>query len=185
MKNFYIYLIITVCVMFAGCGKTSYLESSQEIIESESEAILEDEESSSVCYVQVSGAVNSPGVYELEADQRVYKAIEMAGGLREDADVTSLNQAEAISDGQMIYVHTVEEILEAAKEAQSSNLVNINSADEKLLMTLPGVGESKAKAIVGYRDEHGNFSSIEDIKQITGIKDGVFNKIKDQITVGY
>ena len=142
-------------------------------------------------FIDVSGAVVNPGVYELPADARIYEAIERAGGLLPDADKDSLNQAEKLSDGQKIRVYTSAEAetmaiagAPADPETPTDNsIVNLNTADEAGLMTLPGIGEAKAKDIIAYRTEQGGFKSIEEIKNISGIKDAVFNKIKDKIVV--
>ncbi len=153
-------------------------------------------------YVYVCGAVRSPGVYEISGDMRVRDAIEAAGWFSEAADQEWLNQAEKICDGQRIYVYTHEEtqklkdagisieeggnVLPAEKngeEAVESGKININTATREELMTLPGIGEAKADAILKYRSEVGSFSSIEEIQNISGIKSGVFSKIQDQITV--
>lgn len=147
-------------------------------------------------YVHVCGAVNAPGVYELKTDARIYEALEAAGGMTEDADADWINQAEALSDGERIYVPTQEEAEESAQSVSGrwadpngnaggsvSDKININTAAKEELMTLSGIGASKAESILKYRQEHGNFQNIEDLKKIEGIKDGVFNKIKDDITV--
>ena len=147
-------------------------------------------------YVHVCGAVNAPGVYELKTDARIYEALEAAGGMTEDAAADWINQAEALSDGERIYVPTQEEAEESAQSVSGrwadpngnaggsvSDKININTATKEELMTLSGIGASKAESILKYRQEHGNFQSIEDLKKIEGIKDGVFNKIKDDITV--
>ena len=147
-------------------------------------------------YVHVCGAVNAPGVYELKTDARIYEALEAAGGMTEDAAADWINQAEALSDGERIYVPTQEETEESAQSVSGrwadpngnaggsvSDKININTAAKEELMTLSGIGASKAESILKYRQEHGNFQNIEDLKKIEGIKDGVFNKIKDDITV--
>ncbi len=145
-------------------------------------------------FVYVCGAVASPGVYPVDADTRIFEAIEAAGGVTEDAAEGYLNLAQPVTDGQKILVPTQEEAREleqsgipglpqdAAKEAEDG-LVNINTAGEDLLMTLPGIGASKAQSIITYREVHGNFKTVEEIKKIEGIKEGVFNKIKDLIRV--
>ena len=147
-------------------------------------------------YVHVCGAVNAPGVYELKTDARIYEALEAAGGMTEDAAADWINQAEALSDGERIYVPTQEETEESAQSVSGrwadpngnaggsvSDKINIITAAKEELMTLSGIGASKAESILKYRQEHGNFQNIEDLKKIEGIKDGVFNKIKDDITV--
>ena len=154
-------------------------------------------------YVYVCGAVAKEGVYKLSADDRVCDALDKAGGLNEDAAAGYINLAEKLSDGERIYFPTQAEVDEklfpamevngtadpasegkASEESgQSDDLVNINTATREQLMTLPGIGEAKADMIISYRDEHGCFNSIEDIMNISGIKTGVYNKIKDHITV--
>ena len=185
----FIFLMFSIClVTFSSCGKTSYLDKSQD---SNSTAENSDKKNSSKdgssknttsktsgkCFVQVSG------VYELSGEPRIFHAILMAGGLREDADVSSLNQAEKISDGQKIVIKTRDEVAMEAATSADDGKVNINTADAKTLMTLPGIGESKANSIIKYRESKGSFNSIEDIKNISGIKDGVYNKIADSIKV--
>lgn len=174
-------------------------------------------------YVQVAGAVNSPGVFHLKADARVFEAIAMAGGMTQEADTASLNQAALLQDGQMIYVcKTGETPPENAAFLQSqasgsitnsgagtnqtgkssgtgstgsgsngstvstqseNGLVNINTADVSQLTTLPGIGETRAEAIIAYRQKNGAFKSCEDIMQVSGIKQGAYAKIQDKICV--
>lgn len=158
--------------------------------------------------VYVSGYVNNPGVYELSAGSRVIDAIDAAGGYSKEAYDNYLNLASLISDGQMIYVPSEEEVESGSIErgvasgadgsgvggvtggngggnggnsSGSGTLVNINQASKEELMTLPGIGESKADKIIAYREENGRFSTPEGIMEISGIKDGLYNKIKDKI----
>lgn len=145
-----------------------------------------------VC-VYVCGAVNHPGVYCLEKGKRIADAIEMAGGLKEEAGLDCINLAEKLTDAQMIKVLTIEEAQnEKTKEntnadsnlkQEEKNVVNLNTATLEQLMTIPGIGQNKANSIIAYREEHGSFHTVEDIMKITGIKEGVFKKIKDYITV--
>ena len=158
--------------------------------------------------VYVSGYVNNPGVYELSAGSRVIDAIDAAGGYSKEAYDNYLNLASLIADGQMIYVPSEEEVESGSIErgvascadgsgvggvtggngggnggnsSDSGTLVNINQASKEELMTLPGIGESKADKIIAYREENGRFSTPEGIMEISGIKDGLYNKIKDKI----
>ena len=108
----------------------------------------------------------------------------------ENACEDSINQAEEVSDGQMIRILTKEEAKEAPMQKEgaaaseaSDGKINLNTADAGALMTLPGIGESKARSILSYREENGGFSSVEEIMNITGIKEGVYSKIKEYITV--
>ena len=143
------------------------------------------ESSSSPVFVYVCGEVEKPGVYELQEGDRVVDAVEAAGGMTEEASDTWLNLAELISDGQKIEVPSREQAEELAKvrEEEESGLVNLNTASEEELMTLTGIGEAKAREILNYREEHGGFQKPEELMEIPGIKEGVFLKIKDQITV--
>ena len=151
-----------------------------------------------ICYVYVCGAVHEPGVYELAPDDRIYRAVEAAGGLTEEADSSSINQAEKISDGQMIRILTKEEARLSGERAGSAGVentdagqtgtetdgrININLASAEELMTLPGIGKAKADSMIAYREKSGGFSSIEEIMQVEGIKEGVYNRIKDNIKV--
>ena len=145
------------------------------------------------CFVHVCGQVNAPGVYELEAGSRIYQAVEMAGGFSADAAVWYLNLAQEITDGMKIQVTNLQEAKEWARTGspQESMLqgdsqeakVNLNTAGKEQLMTLTGIGESRAEDIIRYRQEHGPFERIEDIMNVSGIKEGAFQKIKDSITV--
>lgn len=149
-------------------------------------------------YIYVCGAVALPGVYSLAQGSRLYEAVELAGGLTADADENCLNMARQITDGEQVVILTQEEALvlkeageytyssgEAAQErtAQDSGLVNINTATVTELTTVSGIGESRAQAIVDYREKNGRFDSIDEIKKVDGIKDGLFSKIKDKITI--
>ena len=112
-------------------------------------------------------------------------AIEAAGGMTEEAADTYLNLAETLSDGQKIEVPSLEEaeVLTEAGKTGAAGLVNLNRATEEELMTLSGIGASKAKEIIRYRETKGGFGKPEDLMKIPGIKEGVFHKIRDQITV--
>lgn len=136
-------------------------------------------------YVYVCGEVSAPGVYELPADSRVYEAVYAAGGMKETAAAAYLNQAEKVSDGQKIYVPSQEELAGQAEsmEEPDDGRVNLNTATKEELMTLSGIGEVKAEAILRYREETGGFTSVEELMEIEGIKDGVFNKVKDQVKI--
>lgn len=143
-----------------------------------SDSVSDDSEQK--IYVYVCGHVNQPGVYALFEDSRICDALEMAGGVTDDGQPEALNQAEHMTDGQTLYVPGRDETLTMQTEVDDG-LVDINQADRESLMTLPGIGESKADDILQYREEHGAFASIEELMKIPGIKEGVFNKIKDKI----
>ena len=141
-------------------------------------------------FVHICGQVKEPGVYELPEGSRVYEAVEAAGGFTEEAAAEALNLAEKIMDGMKITVYDREEArtLEASGTSEgggpgSRGLVNLNTASKEALMTLSGIGESKAEDIIRYREESGGFKKIEDIMKVPGIKNAGFQKIKDRITV--
>lgn len=147
-------------------------------------------------YVDVDGAVVRPGVYRLKDGARVSHAIDAAGGLAAEADVTGLNRASKITDGQKIYVPTVGEQQAAAAvggaessaattpgAGSSSGLVNINTASAAELQTLSGIGPSMAQSIIDERTQNGAFASVDDLMRVSGIGEKKFAKIKDCICV--
>lgn len=137
-------------------------------------------------YVHVCGEVKKPGVYALLPDSRVAEAVEAAGGFTEEAQETSVNLARKVEDGEQLYVLSVEESRAQGASitaASGSDRVDINTASKEVLMELPGIGEAKAEAIISYRSQHGRFERIEDLTNIEGIKNGVFEKIKDKIKI--
>lgn len=134
-------------------------------------------------FVYICGEVERPGVYELPSGSRLYEVVNRAGGLTGAADENSLNQAAVVSDGQQIYVPKKGEESISGEAKTSSALININTADEAALCSITGIGASRAADIVAYRQANGPFGSIEDIMKVSGIKEGLFAKIKDQITV--
>lgn len=193
MKRNKIYTImLVICLgMMAGCrsedsiktGEAEILEDSAEDSTEEISGVQQKNSAEEMIYVQVSGAVVSPGVYELPAGSRVFEAIDQADGLTAEADAGQMNQAEILSDGQMIYVRKQgEEVLETPVQ-QEDGKVSLNTATEEQLMTLPGIGQAKAESIIAWREENGGFTRIEDLMKIEGIKEGVFSKIKDSIKV--
>ncbi len=150
--------------------------------------------------VHVCGAVECPGVYTLTEGARLVEAVEMAGGFREDADTDWCNQARQIADQEQIVIYTAEETAAMKEQGQVSadapaanasgvsestdgDKVNLNTASLEQLMSLPGIGASRAQAILEYRESQGGFASIEEVMQIGGIKSALFEKMKDRITV--
>lgn len=148
--------------------------------------------------VHVCGAVKQAGVYLLYEHSIIEDAVKAAGGVLDDGAADYLNLAASIHEGDKIYVPFLKDLenpygilaesdssSESVKSVQDSSdgLVNLNTADRNQLMTLTGIGESRADAILAYRSEHGKFQKIEDIMKVSGIKEGAFSKIKDQIKV--
>lgn len=181
-----LFLLMGMCLI--GCSKQEAIITAQtystESENSNAEEVSDEGQNtddSSFLYVYVCGYVERPGVYSLEAGSRICDALEMAGGVTQEGKPEALNQAEHLEDGQTIYVPALSE--EQVSTNIDDGLVDINKADKTMLMTLPGIGESKADIIIQYRQEHGEFESIEELMDIPGIKEGVFNKIKDAIKV--
>ena len=137
--------------------------------------------------VHICGAVVSPGVYELPPGSRIIDAVNLAGGLSDEADESYVNLAGVPADGEQIFIPTYEEAESLRKIPQEGSMasgkVNINTADKSLLCSLPGIGDTRAADIIAYRQEHGGFAVIEDIMQVSGIKEAGFQKIKELITV--
>ena len=191
--------LVVVCI--CGCGKsTAEFVSSEDFSQGGSSYYDEAETSKqdvtpdanlqkeATLWVYVCGQVHEPGVYVLAEGSRVCDAFIAAGGLTENAAKEYWNQARILSDGEMIYVPTEEEAGERTLERDNSGdaddgKININTATKEGLMTLPGIGEAKAESIIAYRDAHGGFSSIEEIMEVEGIKEGMYKKIKDYIVI--
>ncbi|ASS37990.1 ComEA family DNA-binding protein [Mogibacterium pumilum] len=136
-------------------------------------------------YIDISGAVNSPGVYKVKKKTRVFELIEKAGGLKDDANLDAINQAEFVQDGQKVVIPS-NGGGDIGKDTDDNTInvgiININLADKSKLMELPGVGDAIAQRIIDYRKDH-RFSKIEDLKQVKGIGEATFEKLKNMITV--
>ncbi|MBX4163754.1 MULTISPECIES: helix-hairpin-helix domain-containing protein [Priestia] len=172
-----------------------------DIIKAESSATKKEGESSDqvissqdspFVMVDIKGAVQKPGVYQLPKDARVKDALAQAGGATKEADLRQLNLASKLQDEMAVYIPAAGEEIPPSSPVSSisssgtSNdqpLVNINTANTDELQTLNGIGPSKASAIVSYREENGLFQTVEDLGQVSGIGEKSLEKIKAQITV--
>ena len=166
-------------------------------------------------FVDIKGAVNNPNVYKVEENSRVIDVINLAGGLKENADTSIINLSKKVEDEMFIFIYTVEElqkykeqkilISDIKKEIEQdiiidennnaldqeitntekteNKLININTATKEEFLTINGIGDAKAESIVKYREENGNFKSIDDIKNVSGIGDSLFESIKKYITI--
>lgn len=185
--------VLSCCMLLSGCGTATEAEMDWQLEEaSMGQEVMNAEEidlpatQEALIYVYICGAVAKPGVYQVPEGSRLFEAIEVAGGMLEDAELTSQNLARILQDGEQIRILTKEEAklsVKADDTQESKGLVNINTASVQELTTLTGIGESRAQAIVEYRETNGFFKSIDGIKKVAGIKDGLFDKIKDKITV--
>jgi competence protein ComEA len=147
-------------------------------------------------YVDVEGAVQTPGVVCLEEGSRVADAIDAAGGLTDQAYITGTNQARSLTDGEQIVIPTIEEheaslqasvsssgdVSSASAQSQDGK-ININTATSAELQTISGIGESKAQKIIDYRNANGNFKSIDELTNVSGIGDKTLESIRDKICV--
>ena len=133
--------------------------------------------------VHVCGAVESPGVYELPASSRIIDAVNAAGGCLKDAAPDEINLAGRLQDGDQIRIMTKAQAESQSYPEAKEEVLDLNRADKAQLMELPGIGETKAEAILAYREEIGRFQTIEELKNVSGIKESIFEKIKDKIMV--
>lgn len=174
--------------------------------------VKKDEQEQTKIIVDIKGAVKNPGIYEVEEGKRIQDIIEMASGLNENADISLINLSKKVTDEMVIIIYTKEEIenlkknnTEGAEKTtcpetpiindacinhqeqteikEENKKISINEATLEQLMTLPGIGESKAQAIIKYREESGAFQTIEEIKNVSGIGEAVFAKIENYIIV--
>lgn len=171
-------LVVTDSVISTSDEAGSHFDSSDDSTKDDSNTDI---------YVHICGAVINPGVYQVPVGTRVYQALELAGGSSDDAYLSGINLADKLADGQKVYIpaegENAEGILSTDSGGVQSVMVNINTASEAELMTLPGIGQSRAKDIINYRVKNGFFESIDDIMKVSGIKEAAFEKIKDLIKV--
>lgn len=201
--------IIILCTIIVALGGIIFIlyknnsNSKEEVVDifKEPEEIKQEESNSKKVIVDIKGMINNPGVYEVDSNLRVNDVIELAGGLKEGADTSNINLAKLVSDEMTIIIYSTEEVLEKFKQEvcicncpyiqndacinsnNDSNLININTAGIEELTTLTGIGDVKAEAIIKYRSEVGKFKTKEELLNVEGIGEALFEKIKDNITV--
>lgn len=201
-----IIILCTIIVVLGGIIFILYKNNSnskEEVVDifKEPEEIKQEESNSKKVIVDIKGMINNPGVYEVDSNLRVNDVIELAGGLKEGADTSNINLAKLVSDEMTIIIYSTEEVLEKFKQEvcicncpyiqndacinsnNDDNLININTAGIEELTTLPGIGDVKAEAIIKYRSEVGKFKTKEELLNVEGIGEALFEKIKDNITV--
>lgn len=201
-----IIILCTIIVVLGGIIFILYKNNSnskEEVVDifKEPEEIKEEESNSKKVIVDIKGMINNPGVYEVDSNLRVNDVIELAGGLKEGADTSNINLAKLVSDEMTIIIYSTEEVIEKFKQEvcicncpyiqndacinsnNDDNLININTAGIEELTTLTGIGDVKAEAIIKYRSEVGKFKTKEELLNVEGIGEALFEKIKDNITV--
>lgn len=231
IKTYWYYLVIGVLSLLL-IGSTLYIFNSKNAeVQTECDAVafVENEEVPNKIFVDVKGAVKSPGVYEMSEDSIINDVIKTAGGFTKKAYTTNINLSKKITNEMVIYVFTKTEYKNLNKEEvttttcqtssynidsctgngnsvisssenvgtteevviesntttkeETNDKISINTATKEELMKLDGIGESKADNIIKYREENGGFKTIEDIKNVSGIGDAAYEKIKDSITI--
>ena len=191
-KRYICIAFILAVLLLSGCNESSIEYTEYEATEGV-EAVEEEEteykentteiSESKHCYVHICGNISKPGVYEAKSDERVVDIVVKAGGFTPEADENAVNLASYVEDGQKIYIPSTEENYIEGKELVDDGKININTAEESQLTTISGIGPSRAKSIIEYRESNGAFKRIEDIKKVSGIGDASFNKMKEQISV--
>lgn len=178
----------------------SQSESSETDQAEDSEVVNSQDQGDDLIYVDVKGAVKSPGLYQVQAGDRVLDAIDLAGGLNAQADSKRINLSQRLQDQMVVYVPALDEEVgaedlvaitpivpgdspTAGSSQEDSQKININTADASQLQEISGIGEKKAADIIQYRESKGSFQKIEEITEVSGIGDKTFEKIKEQITV--
>ncbi len=201
--------------------KSDNINQTQEVVETFKNDSNEKEKLSEF-YVEIKGAVNSPGVFKVTSDNIINDVINMAGGLKNNAYTKNINLSKNVSKEMVVYVYTnyeysllntEEETTECncpkqdisvctdkgasiitsdedkpeevpnSKSETENNKVNINTSTKEVLTSLSGIGDAKAQNIIDYRKENGLFKSIEDLKNVTGISEKLFEQIKEFITI--
>lgn len=201
-KIIVVVLIIIMCIVIGYyiISKTekydySDIEKISNIIEEDQE--VDDNIIENKIVIHITGEVEEEGVIKLEKGARISDAIEEAGGTTEEADLSNVNLAYSLSDGQKVKIPNInekdEEIIVVEEKAGDNIIIegnkskeekiNINKAAQTEIETLPGIGPSTALKIINYRNEHGKFKNIEDIKNVSGIGDSKFENIKEYICV--
>ena len=163
-----IYLVLSVFVLFIVAGVA--------IVHAKTTTVNQTTEVVNYVYVDVKGEVLNPGVYRVSDKCRIFQVLEIAGGLSENSDTTSVNLAAKVVDEQIIRIPKKEELV-------TSTIININTATASELDLLPGIGYTTATNIIDYRTNIGLFKTKEEIKLVSGIGDAIYEQIKDLITV--
>ena len=205
-KKIIILIIISTIILFITykkiINKDNFIEGEiyTNILENteENDNNKKESESKQKIIVYITGEINNPGIYEIEENSRIADCIEKAGGTKQNADITDINLAEVLEDGEKIHIEEInintqtnntekkntESSSKTTTESKQKNVkININTAIQTELETLPGIGPSTATKIIEYRKEKGKFKNIEEIKNVNGIGESKYQKIKELIKV--
>ncbi|MDO4554713.1 MAG: ComEA family DNA-binding protein [Lachnospiraceae bacterium] len=194
-RGILLFLLFIITIAATGCSFSprgeiidSSSQSEMSANENQAESSSKAEVAETKIWVHVCGEVKNPGVYSFLPGSRVMDAVNAAGGFTKKADEESLNLAEILKDESRIKVLSKDakekgEGEEAVSDGNSDSRLDLNAATLEELMTLPGIGEKRAEAILKLREQKGNFATIEDLLEVEGIKEGIYNKIKDLIKV--
>ncbi len=206
-----IFIILTIFIIIWTVNE-EYEEPKEEIIKEENKEIKNEikekkEKENTKVIIDIKGEIVNPGVYELTDKNNVNDAINMAGGLTKNSDTSNINLSKKLKDEMVIIVYSKKEIenMEKSNEntcepcnnacitsedenskltsKESKSIINLNTATKEELLTLDGIGESKANAIIDYRNKNGPFKNVEEIKNVSGIGESAYEKLKDNIEV--
>lgn len=183
MKKRKWFIMLCFFALLFGCGNPSDDGIEIELAEQPAQAEAEVTQKAQLIVVYICGEVKNPGVYKTEENCRIADLLDLAGGPLPDADLGKINLAQKLNDGQQVIVPSIETQEESLSPESSSGRVNLNYATKEELMTLPGIGESKAEAILAYRSEVGWITSAEEIMNVSGIKEKMYERIADRIEV--
>ncbi len=184
-------LILLVAMLCSACADTELLLDEEDYVQADemtedaditaletgNETMASVSETYETIWVHVCGAVATPGVYELPVGSRINDAVLLAGGFDEEADRETVNLVEEIEDGQQVRIPFIGEWQVNA----GSGLIDLNSADKEQLCQIPGIGESRAEAIIKYRNAKGGFECPEELMQVPGIKEGIYARVSPYI----
>ncbi len=190
-------IFIIILFVFFNNNKNDNTEIIENIETTSNDNSVENNEETKQIIVHITGCIKKQGVVEVNEGARIIDVIEASGGVTEEADISKVNLAYIVKDAQKIYIPSIydkedteyitvnngENVIVDDKYGGKSNMININTATQTELESLSGIGPSTALKIINYREEHGKFKSIEEIKEVPGIGDAKFNSIKDMIEV--
>jgi len=206
-------LVIYVVLLYKNLNDNKYvnINSEEDLLIEKVEVEAKEKIDEKLCSIDIKGAINKPGVYQVNCSYTVNDVIKLAGGKTKEADTSVINLAKKVTDEMVIIIYTKEEVKNSnivdtvikvvekecvcpniqndgcindkiEEEIGGTSLVNINTASLEELQGLSGIGESKAKAIIKYREENGNFNNIEDLLNVDGIGTNLYEQIKAYIT---